>query len=120
MTRKPEQRNASILQQLSRQVFFSRLQALRHGAVTIREAEELYQFGSADHLPGLRAAVTVHDPRFYTKVVSGGSIGAAEGYIARYWSCDDLTTLIRIMTQNHRLQTTLEKGLARLTSRFTA
>jgi cyclopropane-fatty-acyl-phospholipid synthase len=118
MTRKPEHRNVSVIQHLSRRVFFSRLQALHHGAVTIREAEERHLFGSAEHPPGLHATITVHDPRFYTKVVLGGSIGAAEGYMAGYWSCDDLTTLIRIMTRNHRLQTTLEKGLARLTFPF--
>jgi cyclopropane-fatty-acyl-phospholipid synthase len=118
MTRQPEHRNASILQQLSRRVFFSRLQGLRHGALIIREAEEQHQFGSADHPPGLSTAITVHDPRFYTKVALGGSIGAAEGYMAGHWSCDDLTTLIRIMTLNHRVQTGLEKGLARLTFPF--
>jgi len=113
--RKPEHRNASILQHLYRRVFFSRLQGLRHGTVTIREAEEQHRFGAAEHPSGLRAAITVHDPRFYTRAVLGGGIGAAEGYMAGYWSCDDLTTLIRIMALNHRVQTGFEKGLARLT-----
>ncbi|MRR58781.1 MAG: class I SAM-dependent methyltransferase, partial [Deltaproteobacteria bacterium] len=62
--------------------------------------------------------ILVHDPRFYTKAVLGGSIGAAEGYMAGYWSADDLTNLIRIMTLNHRVQTGFEKGLARLTFPF--
>jgi len=114
MTSQPEHWNVSILQQLARRVFFSRLQGLRHGAVIIQEATERQQFGSTEHEPALRATVTVNDPRFYTKAVLGGSIGAAEGYMAGYWSADDLTALVRIMTLNHRVQSDFEKGLARL------
>jgi len=118
MTRQPEHWKISLIQRLSRRILFSRLHGLRHGAVIIRESTERHHFGSADRPHDLCAVITVNDPRFYPRVVFGGSIGAAEGYMAGYWSCDDLTTLIRIMTLNHQVQTGLEKGLARLTFPF--
>jgi cyclopropane-fatty-acyl-phospholipid synthase len=118
MTRQPAQLNKSIIQQLARRILFSRLQGLQHGAVTIQEPTAQHQFGAAEHEPDLRAVITVKDPRFYTRAVLGGSIGAAEGYMAGYWSCDDLTMLVRILTLNHRVQSGFEKGLARFTLPF--
>ncbi len=118
MTRQPEYRNSSIFQHLFRRLFFSRLKGLRCGTVIIREAMDRHQFGAPDQAPGLCATISVHDPRFYVKIALGGSIGAAEAYMAGYWSCDDLTALIRIMTLNHQVHSGLEKGLARLTFPF--
>ena len=55
----------------------------------------------------------VHDPRFYTEIAFGGSVGAGEAYMRGYWSCDDLTALVRIMLRNRELLDGMETGLAR-------
>ena len=56
----------------------------------------------------------VLDPRFYRHAAFGGSVGAGEAYIRGYWTCDDLTTLIRIMVLNRATLERMESGWARL------
>jgi cyclopropane-fatty-acyl-phospholipid synthase len=58
----------------------------------------------------------VHDPRFYRALACGGSIGAGEAYMNGWWSCDDLTALVRICVLNRELLDGMEKGGARLTA----
>jgi cyclopropane-fatty-acyl-phospholipid synthase len=58
--------------------------------------------------------LTVHDPRFYGRLVRGGSIGAAESYMDGDWSTDDLTTLIRILARDRSAADGLEQGIAKL------
>lgn len=75
------------------------LARLTHGCVTIEgSGEPLTTFGD----PGstLRAAITVHDRRFFWRAVAGGEIGFAESYMDGDWTCDDLTALIQILAIN--------------------
>jgi cyclopropane-fatty-acyl-phospholipid synthase len=66
----------------------------------------------------LRAAVTVHHPKFYTRIFFGGSIGAAEAYMEGLWSADDLVMVMRILALNQRAFEDMERGWARLTAPF--
>jgi len=54
----------------------------------------------------------VHDPRFYSEIAFGGSIGAGEAYMDAYWSTDDLTAVIRILVSNRDVLDGMEGGLA--------
>ena len=63
----------------------------------------------------IEARITVSDDRFYSKAVFGGSIGAAEAYMAGFWSADNLTDLIRIIIRNQDLFMELDRGWAMLT-----
>ena len=56
--------------------------------------------------------VSIRDPRFYRRLVFGGSLGAAEAYIRGYWTCDDLVDLVRIFCRNAALAAGLERGPA--------
>ncbi|HEX5765540.1 MAG TPA: cyclopropane-fatty-acyl-phospholipid synthase family protein, partial [Woeseiaceae bacterium] len=58
--------------------------------------------------------LTVLDPRFYTAVASTGAVGAADAYIEGYWTCNDLTGLVRLLLKNREVLEGLEGGLARL------
>ncbi len=62
----------------------------------------------------LSAVIRVNDPRFYSSVALGGSLGAAEAYLAGYWDADDLTTLLRLMSRNLEAANGLNRGLALL------
>ncbi|MEL7498189.1 MAG: cyclopropane-fatty-acyl-phospholipid synthase family protein [Planctomycetota bacterium] len=62
----------------------------------------------------LSARVFVSDSEMYRRIMLGGTIGAAESYMARQWSTDNLTALIRIMIRNLDHFSQLEKGWARL------
>jgi cyclopropane-fatty-acyl-phospholipid synthase len=63
---------------------------------------------------GLSAQITVHDRRFYSQLLFGGGIGAAEAYIRCYWDAEDLTTAMRVLAQNAEILSGMEKGAAQL------
>jgi cyclopropane-fatty-acyl-phospholipid synthase len=61
--------------------------------------------GSCHHTFGdcgseLQTTIVVTDRAFYRRVVLGGSLGAAESLMEGQWTCDDLTTLVRIFIRN--------------------
>lgn len=100
---------------LARPAVFYRLGLLRCGAVTILDASERYDFGQATADRSLRATITIHDPHMYADVAFGGTIGVADAYRRRLWTCDDLTTLVRIFVLNRELLDGMEGGLALVT-----
>jgi cyclopropane-fatty-acyl-phospholipid synthase len=56
----------------------------------------------------------VGDLRFYRHVLLDGHLGAAESYIRGYWTCSELTSLVRLMLRNQQALGQLDRGLARL------
>ena len=99
----------------ARRKVLSRLAGLGWGALTVRSTHQSADpeavFG--DSCEGAcRAAITVHDPRFFSALVWGGSLGAAESFMAGHWSCDDLTALIRILIRNLSVLDDVDGGWA--------
>ena len=109
---------AAPLKNAARQVFFSLLSNLRYGRLTLRDGEVCRTFGGMDPRFSIDATVFVHDPKFYGRVLVGGSVGAGEAYMAGYWSADDLTAVIRIIVLNESIMAEMEKGWARLSAPF--
>lgn len=60
------------------------------------------------------AEITINDPRAYSSLAFGGTIGAAEAYAEGLWDSGDLTRLIRLLLRNRRVLDDLETGTARL------
>ncbi len=91
-----------------------RLAAIQRGSLVISDGLVMDRYGmvSAQHL--LNETVRVHDPRFYSDMAFGGSIGAGEAYMQGYWSTDDLTAVMRIILQNRDVLDGMETGWARL------
>jgi cyclopropane-fatty-acyl-phospholipid synthase len=87
---------------------------LQHGQIRLIEAAAEHRFGQITERCALSATIRVLDGRFYAKAAFGGSVGAGEAYIQGYWSCDDLTALIRIMVVNRSALKHMERGAARL------
>jgi cyclopropane-fatty-acyl-phospholipid synthase len=106
-------RRRGRLERLFRSLLIRRLERLRSGRITLREGDERIVLGRED-ASGLHCELRVHDPGFWRRVVRGGSIGAAEAYMAGLWSADDLTTLIRILARDRRLNLELDRGWARI------
>ncbi|MBD3308244.1 methyltransferase domain-containing protein [candidate division KSB3 bacterium] len=103
------------LDQLARKWFFPLLHRLQYGKITLIEGHQQQSFGQQTEDVALQATITVHHPRFYSRVVFGGTIGAAEAYMAGYWTTDDLTTVVRIVLRNQALFGTIDSGWAKLT-----
>ncbi len=101
-----------LIDSLAKRAFMNKLQGIHHGIVVLNDESQRYQFGSLSPMCGLSAMITVTDNRFYRSIVLGGSIGAAESYMAGYWQCDNLTNLIRIMICNQHIVSGIEGGLS--------
>lgn len=101
---------------MARRAILSLLNKLIHGRITIIENSQRYFFGEQSDKPSLQAVITVYHRQFYTRILFGGSIGAAEAYMDGLWSADDLTMVMRILALNQKAFEDMEKGLARLTA----
>jgi cyclopropane-fatty-acyl-phospholipid synthase len=106
---------AGKLERLARLTVLSVLEKLKFGRIRIIEDHGQFTFGKDDPA-ALQASLHIHHPRFYSRILFNGSIGAAEAYMEGLWSTDDLTMIMRIMALNQPVFAEMEKGLARLTA----
>ena len=104
-----------ILDGLARRGVLRRLQALQVGHLVLRDGDVAHCFGQ--DAPGVEpsACIEVLDPRFYSEIAFGGSIGAGEAWMLGYWRCDELVDLVRLLLRNRAVLDGMETGLARLT-----
>ena len=76
------------------------LSLLEAGTLTIREAgAETLTFGDSDSRFA-PAELVIHDHSTWKDLLTGGSVGAAEAYVAGDWSTPDLVALLRFFTRN--------------------
>jgi cyclopropane-fatty-acyl-phospholipid synthase len=87
---------------------------LQHGRIRLVESTEEHHFGKLTERCALSVTLRILDARFYSKVAFGGSVGAGEAYFHGYWSCDDLTALIRILVVNRSALWRMDRGWARV------
>ena len=75
------------------------LAGIRVGTLEVEdEGGEVRRFGTGSH--PLTARIRVHDPRFWSRLASGGSVGLGESYVRGEWSSPDLVALIRLLIAN--------------------
>ncbi|MEP1215992.1 MAG: cyclopropane-fatty-acyl-phospholipid synthase family protein [Marinobacter sp.] len=84
----------------SRHLVCQQLSLLKDGSLTIREAgQPTMSFGDGDSRYD-PAELIIHDSSTWKDLLTGGSIGAAESYVAGDWSTPDLVALLRFFTRN--------------------
>ena len=101
---------------MARRAILSLLKKIVHGRITVVENGHRRLYGGQSDKFALQAVITVHHYRFYSRILFGGSIGAAEAYMDGLWSADDLTMVMRILALNQKAFGDMEKGLARVTA----
>ena len=104
------------LDHIARKALLSLLNKLARGRITIIEDGRHYTFGEESTTASLQGEITVHHSQFYSRILFGGSIGAAEAYMEGLWTADDLTLVMRILALNQAAFADMEKGLARFTA----
>ena len=104
-----------FLDGLARKAVLGRLAKIKHGQLLLQDGERQFRYGSRDPRCNLAATVRVHDPRFYSDMAFGGSIGAGEAFMQGWWTSDDVTALMRILLCNREVLDGMDGGLARLT-----
>jgi cyclopropane-fatty-acyl-phospholipid synthase len=102
------------LDRLARRLFRSRLERLVRGRIVIHDGVAKSVYGTPSEDCPLEAVVHVHDPRFYSDLVFGGSIGSGEAYMQGHWTCDDLSTLVRILLINRNVLEHVDSGAVSL------
>ena len=85
---------------------FLRLMAahLRGGTLTLVDDRGTHRFGSG--LP--QATMVIHDPAVYPIILAEGSVGFGRTYADGLWDCDDLTSLVRVLSVGLRPVTTVQ------------
>lgn len=102
---------------LLRDRVIARLKSIDQGCLVVHDQGETICLGNEGEPRDeqLRAVVTVHDQAFWRWMATGGSVGAAEAYMAGLWDSPDLVRVIRILARNRELLDTVDGGSARLT-----
>lgn len=104
-----------FLDGLAERAVHQRLSGLANGQLTLIDGTNRQHYGHRTEHCQLNVKLHVHDPRFYSDIAFGGSIGAGEAWMQGYWSVNDLTALVRILLLNRDVLDGMETGLARLT-----
>lgn len=104
----------AFIDRILRRFLLGRLRQCRAGSITI-EDDTVTQLG-----PGgdLSATVRVNTPRFYRRLMFGGSLAAADAYIRGQWDCDDLTALFRLCLRNQSATDNLDAARSWLANGF--
>lgn len=105
-----------FLDGLARRALFQRFSEIHDGQIVLIDNGDKTYFGKTTARCPLIVMLYVEDPRFYSDVAFGGSIGAGEAYMNGYWYSSDLTALVRIMVSNLDVLDKMEGGWATLTT----
>jgi cyclopropane-fatty-acyl-phospholipid synthase len=98
------ERRSTMFQRLARQVVVDRLARIDTGHLTVRcdDGVEI-EIGTPGSEPAAR--LEIHDPSFFTAMLTDGEIGAGEAYMERAWDSPDLVALTRLMVANEHVLT---------------
>ncbi|MDX6042580.1 cyclopropane-fatty-acyl-phospholipid synthase family protein [Scandinavium lactucae] len=93
---------------VARWLLFRLLRGIRHGSLTVYEGTQATHFGDAS--ASLRADVQILTPGVYWRVLTGGSLAAADAWVDGQWETHQLTALLQILALNGRVLGRLESG----------
>lgn len=93
---------------MARWLLFRLLGDLQQGSLTVREGNQTFHFGDAS--AALHADVEVLSSSVYRRLLTGGSLAAAEAWMDGEWETHQLTTLLHILALNGKTLRRLESG----------
>lgn len=105
---------SGFLQRAMRKAVIGKFRRIEHGRLTVTDGDMVLSFGRPDKVCSSDVTLHVLNPDFFVEVALGGAVGGAEAYMQNFWSCDDLTALIRLLIRNRHVLDSMESGLARL------
>ena len=95
-----------------RSLLIAKFEKLEVGEVQLIDSDGTHNFGRPNKNNPLKVAIHVSDQRFYSDIAFGGTVAAGEAYMQGYWSCSNLTDLIRIMICNRHIIDQMEGNLS--------
>ena len=103
-----------ILDKLARKIILSHFNRIKEGEITVIENSAHITFGEKTVNFPVKATIEVKNPRMYLDIVAKGLNGSADAFIKGWWTCDNLTNLVRIFTRNRDAANQFESGIANL------
>jgi cyclopropane-fatty-acyl-phospholipid synthase len=113
---KAAERRAGLAVRMARRAVLQQLGALRNGRLHIQDALGSNRVGEVSEQAGTEVRVQISDLSAWLDIASGGTIGAAEAYMAGKWRSSDLLAAMRLLVINRKVMDGLETGMARLGS----
>ncbi|MDA7760538.1 cyclopropane-fatty-acyl-phospholipid synthase family protein [bacterium] len=101
-----------------RSLLIAKLEKLEVGEIQLIDFNGSHSFGCPDEANPLTVILNVTDQRFYSDIAFGGTVAAGEAYMQGYWSCSNLTDLIRIMISNRHILDQMEANLSLFKNAF--
>lgn len=101
---------------MARRAVLRQLGALRGGRLHIQDALGTSVLGGGSEPAGIEVRVRITDLSAWLDIAGGGTIGAAEAYMAGKWHSSDLLAAMRVLVVNRTVMDGLETGIARLGS----
>lgn len=91
---------APVTSRVARRLVCQQLAQLKEGVLTVRESgydDLVFGDGDTGHVP---AELVIHHHSTWRDLLTGGSVGAAESWVAGDWNSPDLIALLRFFTRN--------------------
>ncbi|HQQ62638.1 MAG TPA: cyclopropane-fatty-acyl-phospholipid synthase family protein [Pseudomonadales bacterium] len=92
--------NLFATESMYRSAVFAMLKKIRGGRLAVFENGKVYSFGALQSDSDINASIRINHAEMWRDVVTRGSIGAGEAYMAGYWTSPDLTQVIRLLVRN--------------------
>ena len=90
----------SVMTQWAKQAFFSSLDGMQGGNLTVACPDRTSTFGDNG---GLDATLAVRDERFFLRALTGSDIGIGESFMDGDWTTPDLVPLVRLMLRSRQV-----------------
>lgn len=103
-----EQSSQTFSMLMAQRLVFHTLKNISQGRLTVIQGSQINVFGQSQAEDGLDARIQVHDGNLWKSVLTRGSIGAGEAWMAGHWSSPDLTAVIRIFVRNRHVMNSLD------------
>jgi cyclopropane-fatty-acyl-phospholipid synthase len=88
----------NTLKNVAKKLVLRSLSNLEGGFLSVRTGGETWDLGDPD--ADLRAEITVHDDRFFSRALLGGDVAMGEAYMDGDWTTNDLVSVVRIAARN--------------------
>ena len=107
-------KNSLILDKVARKIILGYFKEIKEGQITVKENSDHMVFGEVTPKFPVKATIEVQNSRMYMDIAAKGLSGSADAFIKGWWTCDNLTNLVRIFTRNRDTANKFESGIANL------
>jgi cyclopropane-fatty-acyl-phospholipid synthase len=104
----------SALTGLAKRLLLMQLRKISRGRLRLIDEDLDQSFGRASPEAPYDVTVRIRNQRMYAEAVFAGTVGAGEAYIRGYWTCDNLTDLVRLFIANDAMMADVDTGWSRL------